>query len=318
MKQNQASGTAGYMTLFRALESYRPEAERLFEDTMAVGFLKPSLRRAACLSRIPVVGEVVRWYIDKQWPGARTSGIARTRFIDDELINALKNGVKQVVILGAGFDSRAYRIPGIERAQVYEVDYPSTLEAKRDKVQKMLGRIPGNVTFSEIDFNHQRLGDLLAGSGFDQRRRSFFIWEGVTNYLTPQAVDVTLRFIGGMPEGSVAVFTYIHKGVLDRPESFEGTQNLARLLRENSEPWTFGLYPKELPAYLEARRLRLVEDIGATEYRAKYMRSERCKKGYEFYRIAIARVDRSSHPRGGSSLTAHDRRRRDSFTEPLG
>jgi methyltransferase (TIGR00027 family) len=291
MKQKQASSTAEYMALFRALESFRPGEDRLFEDRMAIRFLRPSLQIAACLSRVPIIGGFVPWYIDKQWPGARSSGIARTRFIDDALERELRNGVRQVVILGAGYDCRAYRIHGIESARVHEVDYPSTLIAKRESLQLMLGRLPRHVIFSAIDFNRQRLGDVLAASGFDKTGRTFFIWEGVTSYLTERAVDSTLGFVGKTQSGSGIIFTYLHKGVLDEPESFAGTANVTHLLRKKDEPWTFGFYPDELPAYLKARGLELVEDIGAAEYRARYIGpGSRNIKGYEFHRIALAGV----------------------------
>jgi len=293
MKQEQASSTAQYMALFRALESFSPKKEPLFEDRMAIGFLKPSLKAAAYLARIPIIGGFVPRYIDKNWPGARSSGIARTRFIDDALEKELGNGVRQVVILGAGFDCRAYRIHGIGRAHVYEVDYPSTLIAKRKRLQLMLGQLPPYVTFSEIDFNRQQLGDVLAASGFNEYDRTFFIWEGVTNYLTGSAVDSTLKFVGKTAPGSKIIFTYIHRGVLDEPESFEGTENVTHLVSKKDEPWTFGFYPEELPDYLKARGLKLVEDAGAAEYRPRYMGPEsRNIKGYEFYRIALASCEK--------------------------
>jgi len=297
MKQEQASSTAQYMALFRALESFGPRKERLFEDRMAIGFLKPSLKVVAYLARIRIIGGFVPRYIDRNWPGARSSGIARTRFIDDALEKELENGVRQVVILGAGFDCRAYRICGIGRAHVYEVDYPSTLIAKRKRVQLMLGRLPPHVTFSEIDFNRQQLGDVLAASCFDKNHRTFFIWEGVIHYLTGSAVDSTFRFVGNTAPGSGIIFTYIHKGVLDAPESFEGIENVRHLLSKKDEPWTFGFYPEELPGYLKARGLKLVEDVGAAEYRTRYMGpGSRNIKGYEFYRIALAGCEKKQAP----------------------
>src|SRR2546429_468606 len=125
MDRHSASRTAEYMALFRALESSRPSSRsRLFEDPFAYGFLRPALRRVVRLSRLPLGSSPVAWFIDWRWPGARASGIARTRFIDDALIYTLREGVGQVVILGAGFDCRAYRVRGIDRARVFEVDHP--------------------------------------------------------------------------------------------------------------------------------------------------------------------------------------------------
>jgi methyltransferase (TIGR00027 family) len=295
VKQNQASRTAEYMALFRAIESFRPSNQRLFEDRFALAFLRPSLLIAAHVSRAPLLGGLIPWFIDQRWPGARSSGVARTRFIDDALVRAFQDEITQIVILGAGFDCRAYRIPGIERALVYEVDHPSTLTVKREKLRRMLDSLPEHVVYSEIDFNNQHLKDVLDASGFDAARRTFFIWEGVTNYLSAQAVDTTLRFINTTSAGSQLIFTYVHKGVIDHSAEFEGTQNLIHLLQAEDEPWTFGLYPTELASFLKARGLQLVDDIGAVECRARYpsLYSGHLK-GYEFYRIAQARVLRPS------------------------
>jgi methyltransferase (TIGR00027 family) len=294
MKQNQASRTAEYMALFRALESFRPSDRRLFEDRLAREFLRPSLRTVAHLSRAPFFGALIRWIIDQRWPGARSSGIARTRFIDEALAQAIEDGIEQVVILGAGFDCRAYRLSNLERARIFEVDHPDTLTAKREHLRRALRGLPPHVVFAEIDFNQQQIKDVLAASGFDATRRTFFIWEGVTNYLSEQAVDTTLKFIGTTAAGSRLIFSYVHRGIIDNSTEFERTRNLMRLLRKADEPWTFGLYPAELPAYLGARGFELVDDVGSVEYRARYMSSYgKHTKGYEFYRIALARVVRS-------------------------
>ena len=119
------------MALFRTLESARPLRSRLFVDPFARGFLRPSLRIVAQVARIPRLGAVIPWLIDQRWPGARSSGIARTRFIDDQLIEALQDGIDQIVLLGAGFDCRAYRLSGLEHTRVFEVDHPNTQAAKR-------------------------------------------------------------------------------------------------------------------------------------------------------------------------------------------
>src|SRR2546428_13604788 len=108
MRPHRSSRTAEFMALFRRLESVRrPASARLFDDPLARAFLRPSLRAVVGLARAPVAGSVVPWFIDRRWPGARSSGIARTRLIDDLLRDAVGQGIEQVVILGAGFDCRA-------------------------------------------------------------------------------------------------------------------------------------------------------------------------------------------------------------------
>src|SRR5215472_545179 len=108
MESASASRTAEYMALYRAMESARPRGKRLFTDPFAIHFLRPSLRSAAVLCRVPFFATGVGWYADRRAPGARTSAIARTCLIDDVVLRALTDGIRQVVILGAGFDCRLY------------------------------------------------------------------------------------------------------------------------------------------------------------------------------------------------------------------
>lgn len=291
MREGEASRTAEYMALFRALESTLPAHRRLFEDRFALAFLPPSLRFVAIISRFPLAGELVRAYIDRQWPGARTSGVARTKFIDDAAEIALRSGAAQVVILGAGFDARAYRMPSMAGAVVFEVDHPSTSARKRQVVKRALGSLPRHVRFVPIDFNVEILADTMSAAGYDPSRRTLFIWEGVTNYLTEVAVDETLRWCASAEGGSTLLFTYIHRQVLDSPGEFEGGEKLFNTLQAAGERWTFGLDPSSLRTFLAERGLLLDEDVGASEYRARYFgASARRMRGYEFYRIAVARV----------------------------
>jgi len=290
VKEQSASRTAEYMALFRALESSRrPSRTRLFDDPFAYFFLRPALRGVVQLSRTPLLGAGVPKLIDLRWPGARSSGIARTRLIDDYVRASLCGSVDQVIILGAGFDCRAYRIAGIETTRVFEVDHPATLSKKKDGVRRIFGALPKHVIYVDVDFNTQSLGQALQDSGFNATERSFFIWEGVTNYLTEQAVDNTLSYTGGVP-GSRIVFTYVHRGLLDGSATFRRTRHVRNTLQRAGETWTFGLFPERLQAYLAERGLDLLEDVGASEYRARYMgASARRMKGYEFYRVAFAR-----------------------------
>src|SRR5579872_6865922 len=114
MNGNRASRTAQWMAFFRALESARPEGRRLFFDPLGERLVGRSLRRAVRASKWGVIGAIVNWYADWRLPGARTSVISRTKLIDDALEDALREGGEQVVILGAGFDCRAYRLTGMQ------------------------------------------------------------------------------------------------------------------------------------------------------------------------------------------------------------
>ena len=291
MNEGQPSRTAEYMALFRALETVRPAGQRLFDDPFALACLGPRLRLVVGLSRVRPVGAVVRAYVDHRWPGVRTSAVARTRLIDEVAAASLGAGTEQVVILGAGFDARAYRLAAMTRATVFEVDHPSTSAAKQRMMEAALGCAPGHVRFVPIDFNSQALPDAMQRAGYDPGRRTLFIWEGVTNYLTDDAVDRTLRWCATTAAGSKIVFTYVHRLVLDAPQTFAGTARLFATLAAAGERWTFGLDPAELSGFLTERGLVLEENVGAPEYRARYFgRAAARMRGYEFYRIAVARV----------------------------
>jgi methyltransferase (TIGR00027 family) len=299
MKPGQASKTAEFNALFRAIESSRrPRRKRLFEDPFAPGFLSRLGRAYLQVSRLPLVGRLIPWYIDTKWPGVWPSAIGRTCWIDDQLRAALKEGITQVVILGVGYDCRAYRIPGIERARVFEIDHPNTLATKVERLTHLLGSIPGNVTFVEVDFNRQDFAAVLRNSGFDQAVSSFFLWEGVVHYLIAEAVDLTLRSIASLSApGSRLVFTYIHRGLLDGSVAFGDLRSIPGTLNDSGERWTFGFHPDELASYLAERGLRLVTDVGSIDYRKQYLgRSGSHLKGFEFYRVALAEV-------GGYSLS---------------
>lgn len=203
----------------------------------------------AHLSRIRLPGALVRAYIDRQWPGARTSAVARTKFIDDAAEAALRSGVAQVVIFGAGFDARACRIPSTARAVVFEVDHPSTSARKRRVVETALGSLPHHLRFVPIDFTADVLSQAMSAADYDPSQRTLFIWEGVTNYLTEAAVDETLRWCAGAAVGSTVLFTYVHRQVLDSPEGFEGTEKLFATLRAVGECWTFGLDPSSVGTF---------------------------------------------------------------------
>jgi methyltransferase (TIGR00027 family) len=291
--QAGASRTAEFMALFRALETVsRPRTARLFADPYAADFLGPALRAALTLSRLPGLGRIVPRWIDWRWPGARTSGVARTRLIDDAVLGALGRGVGQIAILGAGFDCRAFRLPGMERASVFEVDHPATSVVKRARLERTLGAIPAHVRFVAADLACQDLGSALTRAGFDAGACSLFLWEGVTNYLSAGAVDAVLRDIARLSgSGSTLVFTYVHSGLLDGSVEFGRSDELMALLARVREQWTFGLDPAELPQYLSDRGFELLEDLGAADYRARVMGSSAARtKGYEFYHTAFARV----------------------------
>jgi methyltransferase (TIGR00027 family) len=291
MEAGNSSMTAEYMALFRALESKRPSGTRLFVDPLATDFLRPSLKRMAVLARFPGGGTLVEKIADRRVPGARTSAIARTRLIDDLLVDAIGNEPCQIVILGAGFDCRAHRLLILNNRDVYEVDHPLTLERKRTQLKQRFGKLQQNLRYVPIDFNREVLGCTLQQAGLTESVKTVFLWEGVTNYLTAEAVDSVMRYVSGFPSGSRVIFTYVHAGLLDGTVTFYGAERLLADVAALHEPWTFGMNPADLDEYLQELGLRLVVDVGASEYRQRYFGSAAGDmRGYEFYHVAMAEV----------------------------
>src|SRR5262245_38114973 len=256
MIQDQASRTAQYMAFFRALESARPLTFRLFEDRFAKLFLTPGLKFISDVCKIPLINGAVWTYVDYRWPGALTSAVARTRFIDDEVKLELKSRAKQVIILGAGYDTRPYRLMEMAKVLVYEVDHPSTSSTKQKTIKS------NHVRFVPVDFNSESLEPKMNAAGYDPNLRSVFIWEGVTNYITESAVDATLRWCSLAAADSVVIFTYIDKRVLESPKNFYGTGTFHKALRKACEEWTFGIDPSCIAEFVKERILILTKDLG--------------------------------------------------------
>jgi methyltransferase (TIGR00027 family) len=287
MKADKASQTAQYMALFRALETTLPANQRLFIDPYAVSFLDGKLKVATRLSPISFVRRYIQNTIHKKIPGAMSSGIARTRYIDDLLHQTVQNKVKQVIILGAGYDTRALRLEFLSTLPVIEIDHPNTARKKTQKLKKLLGHLPNHIRYWQIDFNKEGLPELAAREQLDFSIPTTIIWEGVTNYLTEQAINSTFAFAQQFTSGSYIIFTYVHQQVLHEPQHFFGASKLLKDLEALDERWTFGFNPEELSAYLQHYNFVLLEDSGALHYRDKYL-PDRPEKGYEFYRVAFA------------------------------
>src|SRR5215813_1120324 len=295
MREGHASRTAEQNALFRALESSRPEPERICDDPLARHFLNWPLTLVRQLAAIPGGGSFATSYIDRHWPGVRSSVVARTRLIDDAIATALDHRIEQLVILGAGFDSRAYRMSRLGSVDVFEVDHPDTQAAKQRVLKRLFHALPAHVRFVGVDFKRDDLMTAMRLTGYRDGARTFILWEGVTNYLTDEAVDSTLRWCSRASEGSLLLFTYVDRAVLMQPSAFTGTKNLFASLEKAGERFTFGIEPSRMPQYLAERGLALEQDVGAAEYRERYFGAAARKiRGHEFYRVALARVARQA------------------------
>lgn len=168
--------------------------------------------------------------------------LVRTRYIDDGLQRAIEDGVTQFVILGAGFDTRAYRFAKqLEGKQVFEIDYHSTQELKKQRLKDALGSLPADVRFTEIDFKRDSLRDVLKAAGYKPTEETFFIWEGVSMYLSAEAVQKALRTISeySAPGSSLMMDFAEQASVLMFAKFPDLSQH--KYTTRWGEPWIFGL-----------------------------------------------------------------------------
>jgi len=282
------SGTAQNVAAYRALENEKPAHERLFADPYAKRFLPWVQRALVKASRVPVLRRQIERYADGLAPGARTSAIARTRLIDDWLRKEVATTARQVVILGAGFDCRALRLPELAGVAVFEVDRPAMVAFKNR-------RLPHNASCASlkrvpVDFLKDSIADRLLDAGYSRSVRTVFIWEGVTNYLDNNSVAAVFDFVArNTPAYSKTIFTYVHADAIAGRFDAPGLKPLLALLQKRGEPWTFGFDPRELASYLAERGLKLTIDLSAGEYRRFYWPMLPGRgHGYEFYHVAMA------------------------------
>jgi methyltransferase (TIGR00027 family) len=241
MRRQEVSRTAEFMAVFRASEHAKAPNSRAFADPLATALLPGELRLAAKLFALRPAAALLNGYIDRRWPGARTSGIARTRLIDDWITEAAGK-VDQVVLLGAGFDSRAWRLDALANARIFEVDHPNTAQVKQARLRSAHADLR-KVNFVNVDFEVDDYDELLRAAGFDASRPAIVVWEGVSQYLTGEAVCGVLRWAGRLAPGSRFIFTYIHEGVLNGSVAFAGADRIIANVDGIGEPWRLGCCP---------------------------------------------------------------------------
>jgi methyltransferase (TIGR00027 family) len=257
----------------RVVEMYFPEDKRLFDDPLAYKLLPFGWRLFLRLAYLPGLRSLLLSLREQRMPGSLGGILCRTRYIDDVLKRSLEQGLDQVIILGAGFDTRAYRIAGMDRVRVFEVDLPGTRAAKQTRLEQVLGAVPGNVTLVGMDFDRQSLDEVLDAAGFQKGKRTLFIWEGVTQYITGQAVDNTLGFVSRACGAESAIaFTYVRRGLIDGTDRPEWMGPFLSFARRVGSPMIFGLDPASLEQYLSDRGLELVDDVGAADYQELYLK----------------------------------------------
>jgi len=286
MENIQSSTTAEGMALVRAIEASKPRGKQICYDPIARSMVSGYKFR---LSKLIIESGLYGRF----FPGAIEFITARERYIDDFLKVCLSEGLDQVVILGAGFDTRAYRIMGIEKTRVFEVDHPATQELKLKRLKKSIGPLPDHITFVPMDFNTQKPAERLPATGYDEQGKTLFIWQGVTMYLTAEGVDSTLAFIANHSgTDSAVVFDYFYNEFL-RDSNNLIVKRLRRIMQVIGEEHVFGIDEGQLDPFLARRSFRDVHNADAEELKRLYFIGPNAGRVLStFVAIASARVSK--------------------------
>jgi len=255
------SKTAVYVTAARAVGAKDPDPQLRNPDYLAIKFLGP--RERAVLPELQLDALDLDFDSAIKQLGVHIVAVLtyRTKLFDAALLDALQNGATQVVVLGAGFDSRAYRFQSqLGNVRVMEVDYGPTQAYKKQRLGEILDVIPSNVSFVPMDFTKDNLLEQLRNAGYSEQQKTFFLWEGVTYYLPESAVKDTLHFVRDhSASGSRIAFDYFGA-------SNPAVNNPRHVYARWGEPLLFGFPNDSARESVQQEGLGVLSDTQGLEY----------------------------------------------------
>lgn len=283
------SRTAVLVAAGRAISSRDPDESTRNPDYLAEKLLTPAdlemIEDTFAYDNWNSSWSEVREHYKKQYGGllANHSGFLpypflnlRTRHLDAAILDALGNGTEQIVVLGAGLDSRAYRLTNSwDAGRVFEVDSPSTQEFKKRKIKSVIGDLPPNLTFVPIDFTQESLREVLARDGYRSNAKTLMILEGVSMYLPKAAVESTLAFVARHAgPGSSIVFDYFDERLITQDHNEQNWKDTAKTVKDWGEPWIFGIPNSgrdNVFRFVAAQGLKVQNDFSMGELCVKYL-----------------------------------------------
>lgn len=278
---------AGYLRFYDA---------PIFEDTFALQMLPPFWRAAASFRPLNwLVGDIVLGVHRPVHPVV----ILRARYAEDQLDEAIEQGVNQYVILGAGFDTFALRRKELaDRIRVFEVDHPATQEVKRKRIRRAGGSIPDNLTLVPVDFERDSLDEELLKAGFDTRTPAFYSWLGVTYYLTEEAIRDTLTQIAGITApGSRIVLDFKVAKQMISPEWREICERMERFVARRGEPMRTDFTPQTLRDAMARYGYVEIEMMPPEKQKSRYLEGRADLRPPEFFHFALFAVQPSGELR---------------------
>ncbi len=259
MREDTPSRTAQWVAAARGLGMLLPDGVRIADDPYGVAFASTRMQKILAERRPTVLA---------QMPGFKT-WIAymqvRTKLLDDAVRNFVDAGGRQVVLLGAGFDCRALRMPELAGSTVFEVDHPATQGHKQDTLGRIGAASPAH--YVSWDFETLPMDELpegLADAGHDAAAPTLTIWEGVTMYLTEASIDASLRAIAAY-SCSTSQLAMTYQGKAPGQKSSLAARMVQAAVARLGEPFKWSWDPAALPEYLEERGFALAEDVSTPE-----------------------------------------------------
>lgn len=273
--ESQPSASAVNVARCRAVAAHEPREEIRGPDYLAEIFLADDVQEAEAARRSlqdPAMHAMIAKKLTAFSPGTYEYFMARTAYMDGVVEQALRDHIPQIVFLGAGYDTRPYRFSHlIQKTRIFELDSPATQQRKRALLERAHVAIPPQLTFLALDFTRDNMTDRLFEAGF-AREKTLFIWEGVSYYLSPQAVDDMLAFVKHhSPAGSLICFDYMIP-VSDMENRFGANQaRTAMQTTYTAEPIQFDLAEKQVVPFLAERGFQVIEHLTAEDMQRRYL-----------------------------------------------
>ena len=259
MQTGQPSRTALGAARLRAAHQVLDGAS-ILSDPLALQILGDDIEVSLDHARNHPSGPRMRWFI-----------ASRSRIAEDALNMAVDAGTTQLVVLGAGLDTLAYRTPLAGRLRIFEVDHPATQARKREMLAAAGIAMPETLSFVAVDFERENLPEKLDAAGFEPAERSFFSWLGVVPYLTEAAVFSTLGYIAQLPGGAEVVFDYVNPATsISAAAGRAAHQALAARVAAAGERFQSYLDTASLCARMSLAEFRHIDDIGPAELAARF------------------------------------------------
>ena len=264
--EQKHSETALFAALRRAIANKEFKNEKFGPDDLAEYFLPPHFRFFLKFNRIRAN---TKNKLNGFLPGLNEYMIARTAYFDRLFVDALKNKTPQIVLLGAGYDSRAYRFAKLNHGtRIFELDIAPTQDRKKKCIKKARIDIPKHVTFVTINFNEESLKDILEKAGYKNHQKTLFIWEGVSYYLEVESVDTTLEFVSHASHHESAIaFDYTISISEENINDYYGVKEFSHKMKEHhaNEALMFSIDEGETESFLEQRGLKMVDHLDNKE-----------------------------------------------------